>query len=256
MMPARKARYELTALSAVYLVWGAIASLNDLLIPYLKSEFGLNFGHALRVQLVFYAAYFVLSIPCGLLARRHGYRNGVMTGLVTALTGCLLMVAASQAGSFGVILGALFVIAAGITMLQVSSNPYVTSLGPARTAPSRLTFVQSFHSLGTTLGPWFGAVLIFSLVAASATPGNAIARPYLILAGLLTGLLMVFWRLPSRVPRKVEGSFSVLSALRDNRWLIPGSLGVFCYVGAEIAIASLMVNFLIAALPELTRRAR
>ena len=252
MLPERPPRYELTALSAVYLVWGMIASLNDLLIPYLKDEFGLNFGNAMRVQLVFYAAYFFLSIPCGLLARRHGYRNGVLTGLATALMGCLLMVAASRAGSFGVILGALFVIAAGITMLQVSSNPYVTSLGPARTAPSRLTFVQSFHSLGTTLGPWFGALLIFALAAAAATPGNAIARPYLLLAILLAGLLLVFWRIPARARQNVEGRFSVLSALRDNRLLIPGSLGVFCYVGAEIAIASLMVNFLMGALPGLT----
>ena len=152
------------------------------------------------------------------------------------------MVAASQAGSSGVLLGALFVIAAGITMLQVSSNPYVTSLGAARTAPSRLTFVQSFHSLGTTLGPWIGAVLIFSMAAGATIPGNAIIRPYLLLSGLLAGLLFIFWRLPGRTTHKNMDSQGILSALRDNRMLLPGSIGIFCYVGAKIAIASLLLK--------------
>ena len=240
---------KLSALSAVYLVWGTIASLNDLLIPYLKSEFGLNFSGAMRIQLVFYAAYFVLSIPCGLLARRFGYRNGIVTGLVVALGGCLSMIAASQIGTYGVVLGAVFILASGITMLQVSANPFATSLGPERTAPSRLTTVQSFHSLGTTIGPWLGAVLIFSLAAGlpGDTPGQNIWLPYAVLAAVLGVLILLFSRIKS--PGAVQasltfGKFNLLSLLRSNRRLLPGSIGIFCYVGAEIAIASLLVNYL------------
>jgi FHS family L-fucose permease-like MFS transporter len=245
--------FKLSALSAVYLVWGAIASLNDLLIPYLKAEFSLNFSAAMRIQLVFYTAYFLLSIPCGMLARRYGYRNGIMTGLFIAIGGCLAMMAAAHAGSFYVVLGAVFVLASGITMLQVSANPFATSLGPVRTAPSRLTLVQSFHSLGTTVGPFFGAILIFSFVAvaghevSTASPGQAIWRPYLILAAMLGGLALLFRNMEpeARSTDTTQGGFNPFPLLRDNRLLLPGTFGIFCYVGAEIAIASFLVNYLV-----------
>lgn len=252
--------FRLSALSGVYLVWGCIASLNDLLIPYLKDEYGLDFSGALRIQLVFYAAYFFLSIPCGLLARRHGYRNGVLTGLAVAIGGCLAMLAASQAGSYALVLGAIFVLAAGITMLQVSANPFATSLGPERTAPSRLTLVQSFHSLGTTIGPTLGAVLIFAwgvssaadLSAPGGSPGHAIWRPYALLAVLLTGLFLLFLRIEAdrEVNAPAPARFELLPLFRSNRRLLPGTFGIFCYVGAEIAIASLLVNYLVR--PEIT----
>jgi len=241
--------YTLSALSAVYLVWGAIASLNDLLIPYLKEEFGLDFGGAMRVQLVFYMAYFLLSIPCGMLARRFGYRNGVMTGLGIAFLGCLAMMASSRIGSYGVVLAALFVLASGITMLQVSANPFATSLGSDRTAPSRLTMVQSFHSLGTTIGPWMGAVLIFSVAAtfAGGQPGQAIWLPYALLAAGLALLALLFSRIEVERAAATQpgGVFNPVRLLRSNRLLLPGTLGIFCYVGAEIAIASLLVNYLV-----------
>jgi FHS family L-fucose permease-like MFS transporter len=248
--------FRLSALSGVYLAWGVIASLNDLLIPYLKDEYGLDFSGALRIQLVFYAAYFFLSIPCGLLARRYGYRNGILAGLTTAIGGCLLMLFASQAGSYGIVLGAIFVLASGITMLQVSANPFATSLGPERTAPSRLTLVQSFHSLGTTIGPALGAILIFSwgvsAVGADASPGAAIWRPYALLAVVLAALGLLFLRIGAdRQPDTgAPAGFNLLPLFRSNRRLLPGTLGIFCYVGAEIAIASLLVNYLVR--PEIT----
>lgn len=245
---------KLFALSAVYLIWGAIASLNDLLIPYLKEAFDLNFSGAMRIQLVFYMAYFVLSIPCGMLARRFGYRGGVLTGLGIAFLGCLSMIFASRAGSYAVVLGAVFVLASGITMLQVSANPYATSLGPQRTASSRLTMVQSFHSLGTTIGPWFGAVLIFSVAAAwpQQYPGQAIWLPYSILAAGLAVLALLFLRSNSapRPDEKLPAGLNPLALMRTNRQLLPGTLGIFCYVGAEIAIASLLVNYLVR--PDIT----
>ena len=235
---------RLSALSAIYLIWGAIASLNDLLIPYLKEEFALSFSQAMRVQLVFYAAYFFLSIPCGLIARRYGYRSGILIGLFSAIGGCMLMVAGSQAGSYAFILGAVFVLASGITMLQVSANPYATTLGPEKTAPSRLTLVQSFHSLGTTIGPYFGAILIFSAVLAANK--NPLLAPYTILAVLLGVMAFLFAKLERPAPtiRKLTNETGILQLVKSNPRLLLGALGIFFYVGAEISIGSFLVNYL------------
>ena len=245
---------RLFALSAVYLVWGAIASLNDLLIPYLKDEFELDFAAAMHIQFVFYMAYFLLSIPCGMLARRFGFRNGLLAGLGTAFLGCLFMIGASRTGSYTVVLGAVFVLASGITMLQVSANPFATSLGPRRTSASRLTVVQSFHSLGTTIGPWLGAVLIFSVAVTwnHQQPGQAIWLPYAMLAAALALLAAVFLWMKQDVPASSDAPLSLKLAplFRANRLLLPGTVGIFCYVGAEIAIASLLVNYLVR--PEIT----
>ena len=240
-------------LSLIYLVWGAIASMNDLLIPYLKSEFSLSFAQAMRVQLVFYAAYFFLSLPSGSYTRRFGYRTGILTGLVGAVGGCMLIVAGSYSGSFAFILAALFVLASGITMLQVSANPYATSLGPANTAPSRLTLVQSFHSLGTTVGPFLGAILIFGAaymaaenLAQSEGVARGIIRPYILLAVMLVVSAVIFLRIqPGRgdvapPARKT----STLALIRARPRLLLSMLGIFFYVGAEIAIGSFLVNYL------------
>ncbi len=247
---SREFRQKLILLCGVYLVWGAIASLNDLLIPYLKQEFNLDFSGAMRVQLVFYAAYFFLSIPFGLLLQKVGFRNGILAGLAGALAGCLTMAAASRVGSYELILFAVFIIASGITLLQVSANPYATSLGPNKTAPSRLTLVQSFHSLGTTIGPWLGAVLLFSIswswFSDGSAPGQAIAQPYLILAAALGALAILIWRSEAGEHRPIEAATGSLpDLLRKNPRLLFSTLAIFCYVGAEIAIASFLVNYLV-----------
>jgi FHS family L-fucose permease-like MFS transporter len=203
----------------------------------------------MRIQLVFYTAYFLLSIPCGMLARRWGYRNGVLSGLFIAFGGCLAMIAASRSGTYGVVLGAVFILASGITLLQVSANPFATSLGQRRTAASRLTLVQSFHSLGTTIGPWLGAVLIFTVAAAwpREVPGEGIWLPYAVLAAILAVLALLFSRIPSEVSDGAgqNDRFNLVGLVRDNRQLLPGTIGIFCYVGAEIAIASFLVNYLV-----------
>jgi FHS family L-fucose permease-like MFS transporter len=159
------------------------------------------------------------------------------------------MMASSRIGSYTVVLAALFVLASGITMLQVSANPFATSLGTDRTAPSRLTMVQSFHSLGTTIGPWLGAVLIFSVAATvvGGQPGQAIWMPYALLAAGLTVLTLLFSRIQTENAAEMppEGAFNPVRLLRSNKLLLPGTLGIFCYVGAEIAIASLLVNYLV-----------
>jgi len=235
---------KLSALSVIYLIWGSIASLNDVLIPYLKNEFELTFSEAMRVQLVFYAAYFFLSIPCGLVVRRFGYRSGILAGLFAAIGGCVLVVTGSYAGSYGFILCAIFVLASGITMLQVSANPYATTLGKEETAPSRLTLVQSFHSLGTTIGPYFGAVLIFSTTLA--VINNPLLIPYTLLAVLLACTALLFAKLESESPatKKPSGGLKSLELVRTNPRLLLGALGIFFYVGAEISIGSFLVNYL------------
>jgi FHS family L-fucose permease-like MFS transporter len=247
---ARNSHSTLAALSAIYLVWGAIASLNDLLIPYLKSEFMLSYAQASRVQLVFYAAYFILSLPCGFVSRKLGYRRGIYIGLAAAIGGCLLMLAAPRGGAYGFFLAALFVLASGITMLQVAANPYATSLGPQRSATSRLTLVQSFHSLGTTIGPYVGAILIFSAAAAvpggAAASGSGVVIPYAILAVVLAGLGLLF-RLVGPDDTKPEtppAPVGIARLVADNPRLVLGVLGIFFYVGAEIAIGSFLVNYL------------
>ena len=244
---------KLTALSLIYLVWGAIASMNDLLIPYLKSEFSLSFTQAMRVQLVFYAAYFFLSIPSGQYTRRYGCRTGILTGLGGAVAGCLLIIAGSYSGSFMFILTALFVLASGITMLQVSANPYATSLGPQKTAPSRLTLVQSFHSLGTTIGPFFGAILIFGAtyvatdhLAHSEGAARGIMRPYMLLALVLVIAAVLFSHIQPKLENvsRSQHHTHILELLRSNPRLLLSTRGIFFYVGAEISIGSFLVNYL------------
>lgn len=207
----------------------------------------------MRVQLVFYAAYFFLSIPSGQYTHRYGYRTGILTGLGGAVAGCLLIIAGSYAGSFIFILTALFVLASGITMLQVSANPYATSLGPAATAPSRLTLVQSFHSLGTTIGPFLGAILIFGAayvatdtITASEGVARGIIRPYVMLAVVLVFAAMLFSRIQPRLGHidSAQPRTQILTLLRSNPRLLLSTLGIFFYVGAEIAIASFLVNYL------------
>lgn len=253
-MLTQKNIFKLTALSSVYLVWGAIASLNDLLIPYLKTQFELNFTQAMRIQLVFYAAYFFLSLPCGYISRRYGYRNGILIGIFWAMGGCLLMLIASKSSSYNFILGSIFVLASGITMLQVSANPYVMTLGEEHTAPSRLTLVQSFHSLGTTIGPYFGAILIFSAATVfgsealtTSIPGEGIWKPYLILMIILACIALLFAKLEPESVKLNQGAqgTGLLQLVRSNPRLIAGTLGIFFYVGAEISIASFLVNYLV-----------
>src|SRR5262245_26834978 len=154
-------------------MWGLITSLNDILIPHLKAAFTLNYVQATLIQLSFFGAYFVMSIPSGRLVERAGYKRGIIVGLIVAGAGCVAFYPAAAAASYALFLGALFVLASGITLLQVAANPYVTILGPARTASSRLTLTQAFNSFGTTIGPYIGATLILSSVTTGTPEAEA-----------------------------------------------------------------------------------
>ncbi|MEN3930507.1 sugar MFS transporter [Microvirga sp. W0021] len=240
----------LIVLTSLFFMWGLITSLNDILIPHLKGVFTLNYVEAMLIQFCFFTAYFVMSYPSGWLVEKLGYKLGIIIGLSVAGIGCLLFYPAAAARVYGIFLFALFVLASGITLLQVAANPYVTELGSPETASRRLNLTQAFNSLGTTIGPYFGSVLI--LQAVTGQPVDAVAEaqsvqgPYIGLAIALFLLALVFSRIP--LPQIAEQETAITndqkhSSVWQYRHLILGAVGIFTYVGAEVSIGSFFVNF-------------
>jgi len=238
-------RFALISLTSLFFMWGFITCLNDILIPYLKGLFELNYTQAMLIQFCFFGSYFIVSLPAGALVGKLGYKLGIVVGLTIASVGCFMFYPAAEAHVYALFLAALFVLAAGITILQVSANPYVNSLGSAETASSRLNLAQAFNSLGTTVAPWFGAWLIFSGAEQldSHDPWS-VQFPYMILASTLLLMAIVFSQL--KLPdlgRSTQPSISPFKALKF-RHLKLGAIGIFVYVGAEVAIGSFLVNFM------------
>jgi FHS family L-fucose permease-like MFS transporter len=237
----------LVIVTILFFMWGLLTSLNDVLIPHLKAIYTLNYLQAMLVQFCFFGAYFIVSLPAGALIRRIGYQKGAVTGLLIAAGGCALFYPAAQ-GGYGLFLFAFFVLAAGITILQVAANPYVTVLGPAATASSRLTLTQAFNSLGTTVGPALGGMLILAGASTvAADQAAAVQGPYLALAAALALLagLFALARLPriDHADAGVPAVGAVGSALH-YRHLLLGAVAIFLYVGGEVSIGSFLVNFL------------
>jgi FHS family L-fucose permease-like MFS transporter len=249
----------LSAVTTLFFLWGFITCLNDILIPYLKAIFQLSFAQANLINLCFFGAYFLVSIPAGKLVSRVGYKRGMLIGFGVAAVGAYLFYPAAAQRVYGLFLGALFVLASGITVLQVAANPYVAILGPPESASSRLTLTQAFNSLGTTLAPLLGSALILSRLpkldtatSAASIDVTAVQTPYLIIgtALLLISLLLSRVNLPQIVPATDEVATVDASSTRawHYRHLVLGVLGIFAYVGAEVAIGSHIVNYL--ALPD------
>ena len=245
---------------ALFFVFGGITSLNDVIIPKLKELFTLSYAQAMLVQSAFFTAYFVVSLPAAGIVRRFGYMRTAALGVATMAVGCLLFIPASASGTFGVFLGALFVLAAGITTVQVVANPLISLLGRPETAHSRLTFAQAFNSLGTTIFPYVGSILILGTLATvdvATLTGEALAayrteetqvvvRTYLGLAGalaILTGLIWLRRNRLTETPMAQIKLFEAFTLLRQRRFGL-GALCIFLYVGAEVAIGSLIVNYL------------
>ena len=245
---------------ALFFIFGGITSLNDVIIPKLKDLFTLGYAQALLVQSAFFAAYFIMSLPGAAIVRRFGYMRTAAIGLVTMTAGCLLFIPASQSGTFGVFLFALFVLASGITIVQVVANPLISLLGPPATAHSRLTFAQAFNSLGTTIFPWVGAIVILgglatvdvktlsgaALDAYRTAETRTVVFTYLGLAAALLVVAAVVWSRRHRLAEAPPESASVLDAfdlLKRPRFAL-GALCIFLYVGAEVAIGSLIVSYL------------
>jgi MFS transporter, FHS family, L-fucose permease len=248
--PPARGGFALYALTSLFFMWGLITSLNDILIPHLKGTFQLSYVQAMLVQFCFFGAYFVMSLPAGKLVERIGYQRGIVTGLLTAACGALLFLPAATTHTYGFFLGALFVLASGITLLQVAANPYVAVLGPADTASSRLNLTQAFNSLGTTVGPLLGAALI--LVAA---PGSdrmqdalSVRGPYFGLAAALVLLAVIMALLKLPRSQDTRAAVPVSDAGHAHIWqyrhLVLGALAIFVYVGAEVSIGSFLVSLM------------
>jgi len=256
---------SLTVLTSLFFIWGFITCLNDILIPHLKAVFTLNYTEAMLVQFCFFTAYFVVSVPSGYLVEKIDYKGGIIAGLFIAGIGCLLFYPAASSHSYPLFLAAFFVLASGITLLQVAANPYVTILGKPETASSRLTMTQAFNSLGTTIAPYFGALFILAtavktadeikllntdeLSAYQAAQAAAVQIPYLLLAAVLFLIAIVFVLI--KLP-KIEATEEQVSGgaddVHDSAWgykhLVLGAIGIFVYVGGEVSIGSFLINFL------------
>jgi MFS transporter, FHS family, L-fucose permease len=286
---------------ALFFIFGGITSLNDVIIPKLKELFTLNYTQAMLVQFCFFTAYLVIGLPGAALVKRIGYMRGAVAGLLTIMAGCLLFIPASKTATYGVFLGALFVLASGVVLVQIVANPLISLLGPPRTAHSRLTFAQAFNSLGTTLFPYFGALLILgglakvsagelsgpALDAYRTAESQAIVHGYLGLAVALAIVAAAVWLFRNRLPHDAE-SLAGNALVSPPRYVIGlvllvagvvaitqslvqvglplvllapvvwlwgndllgrkrfsfGALCIFLYVGAEVSIGSLIVNYL------------
>ena len=253
----------LVIVTILFFMWGLLTALNDVLIPHLKELYTLTYVQAMLVQFCFFGAYFLVSLPAGALIKKIGYQNGAVAGLVIAAAGCALFYPASQSG-YGLFLFGFFVLAAGITVLQVAANPYVTVLGDPRNASSRLNLTQAFNSLGTTIAPALGGFLILSgsvlgaselaqlpaaeQLAYRAAQAASVQGPYLALAGalLVLALLFAFARLP-KIEHTDDATAAAGSAAKSSvlahPHLVLGSIGIFLYVGAEVSIGSFLINF-------------
>ena len=260
---------SLTILTSLFFIWGFITCLNDILIPHLKSIFELTYTQAMLIQFCFFAAYFVVSVPSGYLVEKIDYKAGIIAGLSIAGIGCLLFYPAASQHSYPLFLAALFVLASGITLLQVAANPYVTILGSPETASSRLTMTQAFNSLGTTIAPYFGSLFILSAAVKTAediklldanqlssyqtAQAAAVQNPYLFIAALLFFIAIIFAliKLPNIKVIDQKPEHSVASSI-DNQhhsaWgynhLVLGAIAIFLYVGGEVCIGSFLINFM------------
>ncbi|HEY3638514.1 MAG TPA: sugar MFS transporter [Rhizomicrobium sp.] len=245
----------------LFFAWGFATVLLDSLVPKLKGVFSLSYTQVMLTQFSFFIGYFFFSIPAGFILSRIGYVRGAILGLAVMVCGCLLFSPAAASGLFAAFLLALFVMSAGITLLQVVANPFIAELGPEASSSSRLTLAQAFNSLGTTIGPWVGAILILSsgvtfntanltpaeLNTARITQAHATQLPFLIIAAGLTVVAILFWIMRRSAAPPVSAqmaSWRAVWALRTQPRLLLGAVAIFVYVGAEVSIGSMMTNYL------------
>ena len=240
----------LAMVTVLFFFWGFVTVLNDILVPHLKSVFDLTYTKVMLIQFAFFAAYFIFSIPSAKVIDAIGYKKTMVVGLLTMGLGAFLFVPAASALSYPLFLCALMVLAAGITALQVAANPYVAVLGPPETASSRLNLTQAFNSLGTTIGPWVGGLLILGTVGAGAAvskmqQASSVKVPYMIIgtALIVFAVLIGMFKLPTipSVERHKDGRDD--GSMWKYKHLILGCVAIFTYVGAEVAIGSFLINY-------------
>jgi FHS family L-fucose permease-like MFS transporter len=254
----------MAVVTTLFFMWGFLTCLNDILIPHLKSIFDLTFFQVMAVQLAFFMSYAIFAVPSGKLVEWIGYKQSMVIGLLIMAVGALCFIPAANAPSYGLFLGAEVVLAAGVTLLQVSANPFVSVLGPERTASSRLNLTQAFNSLGTTVAPWVGSALIISAAPKTMEEVRGLSAdalhtyrlneaatvkvPYIAisLALVLLAIAITLFKLP-----RIETTRDFRPAVdgkKDSIWNYPhlllGALAIFLYVGAEVSIGSFLVNYL------------
>ncbi|MGH8427953.1 MAG: sugar MFS transporter [Gammaproteobacteria bacterium] len=259
----------MAVVTAIFFMWGFITVLNDVLIPHLKSVFTLNYTEVMLVQFTFFGAYFIMSLPSGKVVSRIGYRLSIILGLFVTGVGALLFLPAAEWRSYPLFLFAFFVLASGITLLQVAANPYISMLGEPRLASSRLNLAQALNSLGTTIGPKLGGLIILSAgvlgsaelaklpaaeqLAYKLQQAHIVQGPYLGIAVALFVLALIVWafHLPPVEAAEVradEVRHGFAEALAHPRvWL--GMAAIFLYVGAEVSLGSFMINYI--SLPQI-----
>jgi FHS family L-fucose permease-like MFS transporter len=255
--PPTSYRGPLAIVTTLFFMWGSLTSLNDVLIPYAQHVFNLRLAASMLIQTAFFSAYFVFSIPSAKIIDWLGYKRAIVVGLLTMVVACLGFYPAARIPSFPFFLAALIVLATGITILQVAANPYVAVLGNPQTASSRLNLTQAFNSLGTAVFPWVGARVILGTTSAAiaqstSEEATAIVRLYVYFFAVALCILAIGIGL-SKLPKIESAEHRIGEQVNDSLWkhpnLVFGTIGIFVYVGGEVAIGSSIANYL--ALPSI-----
>ncbi len=238
----------LISLGVLYFIMGFITCLNDTLVPFFKKGFDLSYTSSSLVQFYFFLTYGLMSIPAGKIVQRTGYQKGMVLGFVIAAIGALLFYPASVFHEYTIFLGALFILAIGIVLLQVAANPYITVLGPAESASSRLTFVQAMGSIGTTAAPLFGAYFILSKLEQAGDSSEAVRYPYLFIALFIIVVALVLNKLKLPVIQSSStaakaGKGQLLQLFQYSNMKL-GVWALFFYVGAEVVIGTFLTNYI------------
>ena len=254
----------IAVLTTIFFTWGALTSLNDVLIPHLKAVFEMNYAQTMLIQFTFFSTYLLMSLPAGKVVARHGYKRSIVIGLCVAGIGALLFFPAARIPSYPLFLFALYVLASGITLLQVSANPYIALLGDPQSASSRLTLAQALNSFGHTIAPALIGPLILSVavigsaelaqlpqaqqVAYRIAQAESVQLPYLGIAlGLFVlAMFVVMFRLPAltEATEQADQQRHTFGEALRHRHLRLGVLAIFLYVGAEVAIGSFLINYI------------
>ena len=240
----------------LFFIWGAVTSINDVLVPAVRSIFALSVTEALLTQFAFFLAYGIVSLPAAVLAVRLGSSRSITVALATMVVGCLLIPVATHIRGYWLVLVALFVIASGITLLQVAANPLSAVLGPRDRSHFRLTLSQAFNSLGTLIAPPIAATALLTgglFAGGVITPAKIdeslgrIDTAYFAIAAIIVALAVFLYQQRGTIDRAAQvgpaPAGSVLDAMR-SRWALLGAAAIFLYVGAEVSIGSVLVNFL------------
>jgi len=254
----RQANLAFVYVTSLFFAWGFVTATIDPLVPSVRSIFSLSYAESMLTQFAFFMAYGVISLPAGLILARQGYSRSILIALAAMVLGCLLIPVATAARTYELVLVALFVIASGITLLQVAANPLAAVLGAPERSHFRLTFSQAFNSLGTVLAPYIGATLMLrggvfgenghADIEASRTESlRNIDVSFVIIALAITALAFFLWRVRGRIKAASPAErFEYVSPLKafGSKWAVLGAAAIFLYVGAEVSIGSIMINFL------------